>query len=380
MSSYVIGTDRKLWMAKESSFGVPAKFASTDAYRGPDLQIEPEADDAELMEALGSGSTQGFRRGMESGKWSSPCYIEPAAVGTPPDVGPGFESAFGVQTINAGTSVVYTCNDLAKPSLALGYHAGDEFQSAHGAWVEQLDMEIKRNEPAMCTFSGGFALYGSARGGVLLTANSTSGTATITVSVANAAMFRAGGHINFATHAGYLILSVNYATGVITLASNLTANVNTGDTVLAWSPTITTAGTALHGIDCGLTISAVDYGFISAKVSFKTGTHGADKEASSLRPTGAIRGKRTVELEIQCYLLPSVIGPIHAKAWRQSTDAVTVRFGSNVAGQRMKLTMPKVYWKVSPVPVGMNDEAVITLKGTALQNAAAGDEITMTFD
>lgn len=373
--------DRKLFVKKEATYGVPALFAATDAFGGPSLSIEPEAKDDQRMEALGSGSAQGFTRGMESGKWSSTCYFKPAAAGVAPDNGPMLESAFGTETVNASTSVVYTCNDnLTKPSLALGAWSTGEQHAGYGAWVEQVEFDLPANDFPKMTFSGGFALYGMAYGNVT-TAQSLSGSQTITVGTTNIHAFRVGGMVTFTGHAGgYLIDSVNLAAGTFHLASNLSATVNSGDAVLAYAPSLTTAGTVLYGIDAGLTIGGVTFNFISGKVTFKTGTHGKDKEASSLRPTGSVRGMRSVDFELSFYLEDNLVGPLLGRGWNQSTQAILLRVGSNVSAQRATISMPASRWKVVPNPMPDADEHIVTMKGSAIQNAAAGDEIALTFD
>jgi hypothetical protein len=200
-SALAQGVDRKLLVKKEASYGVPAAFAGTDAFGGPTLNIEGEAKDDEIQEANGSADSQGFVRGMESGKWSCSSYIKASAAGTAPDIGPMLEAAMGVETVNGGTSVVYTLSQTTRPSLALMVHAGSEQQALYGAWVEQLDITLPANDKPMFAFSGGGALYAHAHQ-VATTASASSGGATITVGTTNIHSIRAGAMVTFPGHSG----------------------------------------------------------------------------------------------------------------------------------------------------------------------------------
>ncbi len=373
------GFKQKQFAKKESSFGAAVAPSTTDAVGGPTMKIEPAAKDDLLKEAVGNGSAQALIRGMESGKWSHVSYIKPTTAGTPPDIDPLLECAFGSRTVSG--SSVYTGADTAKSTLALVNHDDSEYQAAFGAWVEQMDVEVKgAGDPPMITFAGGFALYGQACGSVVTTGNSL-GASTVTLTAAAALAFRPGGVIKFSGHStGYLITDVNYTTGVLTLSPVLTATVANGETISPYSPTLTMAGTVLGGVNCGLTIGGTAYPFISAKISMKTGTHGQDKEASSARPTGVISGRREITFEAQFYKTDTTVGPIHGKSWQQGKSAVLLRIGADTTGARCKWSLPNLQWTVTPTEIPETEEVICTLQGVALQSAAAGDELTNTWD
>ena len=61
-------------------------------------------------------------------------------------------------------------------------------------------------------------------------------------------------------------------------------------------------------------------------------------------------------------------------------SAVILRIGPNTSGSRCKWSLPNVQWTVTPVEIPDTDELTVALHGVALQSAAAGDELTNTWD
>lgn len=372
-----VGFKQRNFGRKESAFAALASMAATDAISEA-IKITPKLDKKRRQEQSGNGSLQAMDIGLEGGSWSLPSKVRPVAAGTAPDIDPFLEAAFGVKTVNASTSVVYTCDDNPKDSLSIHCLDGNLYQAGFGAIVEQMDVEVAGGGYAMINFSGSFARYAQASNGYTASA-ALSGQPVVVVSNANA--FRPGAYITFAGHAGgYVISSIDYATNTLTLASNLTAAVNNGDAVTCFTVAMTLAGAPLMGVNNQLTIGGTPYPFATAKISMKTGTTMNDKEASSAYASGATEGPREVSLEATMYFNDATVGAIHGKAWQQGTDAVVLRIGADVAGKRCKFSMPVVEWTVEPLEIPAVEVVMAKISGVAKMNSAAGDEIVNIWD
>lgn len=384
MSSLAVGIDTKVFVKTEATYDTFQNLAATDAISAVEVKFEPEKKLDPVKEHVGTGSLQGMIAGQEGGKWSLSAYVKPAAAGVAPDIGELLKAAYGQETISGGVSVTYALTDAAKNTLQIAAHVGSEYQVASGCWVEQLELECKGNEPPLFKFSGGFARLGLARGGTVGVAGAAGGASVVPVTAAYIYNYRIGAVVKIGTSlgtVGHRITDVNYTTNEITVTPVLDGAVTSGNAIVPYSPSMTVAGTILGGINCANTIDGTSVGFISAKLSLKTGTHGRDKEATAGRPTGVIKGPRALDYELMAYLLDLESGPFQGRAFDGSlTGAIITRVGPNTAAQRCKINVPKLHYMVTPIDIPEAEELTCTIKGQARQSAAAADEHTLVFD
>jgi len=385
------GVDAKAFAKIEATFDTPAAFAATNAVALAEvLKLQPEQAAEPIKGHVGTASRQGFVIGKKSGKWTAPAEIRPNAAGTAPDFGADIlKAAFGTETVSGGVSVTYALNDSPAQSLALGHLLGaSAWEGCTGAWVEQLDIEVQGGGQAKMSAQGGYASHVWAyattvgTGGALNGATSCpyanvagdKGNLGVGASVTIGAQTNGG--------AGYLITAVNDTPTppTITFTPALGGAVSAGDAIVPVAPAMTIGGTTLGAVECSLTVDGTAVGFISAKVSLKTGYHAVDKEANTNRASGVARGEREVTGEIQFYFKNSSTGPLLGRAWSGTTRALVLRIGPATAGKKATINVPKAFIDVVPLDIPEAEEATFTLKIRAQQNAAAADEMTLVFD
>src|SRR5574343_16817 len=378
------GYQLETWVKAESAFDTATAFVATDAFYANEFKLDPELKVNKSKEHTGSASLENHFEGKRGGKWSTKCYVKPNAAGTAPDIGEILKAGFGTETVSGGTSVTYSFNDNDPTSIQMAMKAGDGlYQSAFGAWVEQLDFEITGGQEPEFSGSGGFASFGWAYSGTC-GATHGSGVSTVTLGAGQAGRFGVGGRVKFASDtnggAGYLITAVNNSAPSITISPSLVTGVTNGDAITPVSLSKTVGGTVAGGIACDLSIDGSSFGLISAKISIKTGIHGLDKEATTNRASRIAKAMREISGELQVYFIDTNHGIHLGRAWDMTTRNLVIRAGPNTAAQRMKINLPKSLLMVSPVELPDAEEATVTIKFESRKNAAAADECTVVFD
>lgn len=107
------------YVVKETTFGVVPAFGNNNAFRFINAALNPSYDNVERPDKTGSYSRTIPIPNNRSASGSMSCSLAGSGTaGTPPDIGPFLEAVLGKQTINAGTSVVYECDDV-NPSLSI---------------------------------------------------------------------------------------------------------------------------------------------------------------------------------------------------------------------------------------------------------------------
>jgi hypothetical protein len=381
MSSFSSGFEAKGFAKLEASYGTIQDIAATDAVSPVEpMKFTPDLKWDEKKEVVGSASQQGFVKGMESGKWQAAFYGKPAAAGTAPDIDPLLEALFGTKTVNASTSVVYTFSDSARKSVQLDQHVGGVHEVALGAVIDQCDIEVTGNEIPKFNFQGPFARYGCSQGGLVGTGGVSNGASIVPVNAAHKYGYRVGGLVTVGTSTGHRITAVTPATPSITVTPVISGGQAEGASIIAYSPSQTLGGTVIGGIDCALSLGGTEYGFISAKISIKSGKILRDKEASSTRPTGVLQAaRRVIDIELQFYLIDRDTAPFAVKSFEAITEALSLRIGPNTAGSRITIAAPVIHWMVAPKEIPGEDVATFVAKARAIQSAAAGDELSVTF-
>lgn len=382
-----VGIDAKYFWHTESTFNTAIATVAGDGIPTIECKIEPDYEHHKSKEHTGSASLESEIVGYQKGKWSLSAYARPNAAGTAPDIGEILKAAYGIETVSGGVSVTYSLSgsSLAEPYTGqLVRHAGNYFfEVANGCVVEEVTYEIAGNDEPKISFSGSFAQYGWCYGGTT-TATVSAAASTFTLAAADRGKIGVNARIQIGTDdnsgAGYLVTAYNTSTGVVTFSPVL-ANTQTGaTTIVPYTPTPTTSGTIIGGIDAGLTLGSDSLGFISGKVTVKTGNRLLDKEATAVRPSRAARGPREISGEIDAYFLSENSAQKVGKAWESALQSVLLRFGSNTAGSRLKLNFANARVQVTPVELPEAEEATCKFKFLARKSAAANDEHTAVYD
>lgn len=112
---------QQVYVALQSGFRTIPTFAAGDAVAVLDYTPRPVETPLVRQDKVGAGfSPQKGARNVRTCSWSMSLYpVGSGAAGTPPDCGPLLRAAFGTETVNAGTSVVYSISETAVEYFAL---------------------------------------------------------------------------------------------------------------------------------------------------------------------------------------------------------------------------------------------------------------------
>lgn len=379
------GMSQKAWGLKETVFDTPQAFGTIDAIDFREMSFQPTLDFTKLQSHVGTSSLQGEVEEKRGGQWSAAFYVEPAAAGTPPDIGFLLAHALGQEVIVGGTSVTYNLLDTTPSGLQLAKYASDNLmEQINGAWIETLEIEIAGGEEPKITVNGGFASYGMLMQGATLVGNEAAAQTDIGLSPGHARLVRPGVFVAFGADnnggAGYRVTAVNYATDTITVTPGLAVGASLGDPVTPAIPTQTLGGTVVGGISCGLSINAAAIGMIKSVTTLNTGIRGLDKEATSNRATRLFRDGRVVEGNLEVYYLDEN-AQYMGGAWNGNLAALTMRAGPNVAGSRMKINhLAARLAVVEGIEIPDEEAATATINYIARQSVVPADEMSIVFD
>ena len=399
------GVEQKFWGKVEAAdaFDTVVAMGTADALPLLELTITPTKDYIKSRERVGSASLQNEVASSEGGTWSAKAYVKPngTTVTTAPDIGQLLKAAFGYEDTSGDVS--YACHtsgtEKHEPqSLQLVRTAGPHaYEVISGCWVEQVDIEITRDIPTI-SFSGGFASLGFAYGGTINGALSSSATSVV-VDAAHGARFRAGSYIAFRDSgsikdgagvpgAGYKITAVNNTTHTLTITPGIDsgdATVGDDSTIEAFvAPQTLTTNSPVSGVDSGISIGGNSVGFISFKVSYKTGIKGLDQESSTAKVTRLVLGDREVTGEIEAYAIGSADNTLDVMhyfgdVYDGNTVALIGRAGANTTKARMMINVPAARIDVTPLNIPEAEEATVSMSFTARKSSSNGDELSLDF-
>jgi hypothetical protein len=247
-----------------------------------------------------------------------------------------------------------------------------------GCTVNQGQFNIAGNEIATINWSGQFMKWYYAGTDTLALAV---GGSQAYIMVNDPRRFTAGGRFTLPSQtnggAGFLITSVNYATGRVNCTPNVAA-ASLAAVVSPWYPsTATEDGAPVHGKLGMVTIDATNAVILSSQVTITNNIkYYVDEKNGRWYPTiyGA-PGFRDVGGTISLYFYKNTTNYFYRSEY-QEQDALIIPAGS-VAGKIMEISCPKIEYK-SPQLSG-NEEIMIELPFTAVGSATGDDEITVTF-
>jgi hypothetical protein len=392
MPSTAEGVFQQCLVKEQSTMDAMLAFVAGDGVspvRGT-FKIEPECVFEPTKEAVGSPSLQGEIITRKGGKWSGQFYVKPNAAGTAPDIGPLIKAAMGAEAVVGGASVTYSLDgDSHIPLQAVLHVPGRMQQVASGMWVEEMTIDVAGRGIPTISFSGGFATYGWVNADIIGTGGVATAASSCPLADASRGCVGVNGRVQIGDDtnggAGYLVTSVTQTGGAAAFGfSPVLAGAGelAGEEVWPLIPTPTLAGTILGASECGLTVDGAALGFVSAKINYKFGRRGLDKEATTYKANRIGGGLREVTAEIQCYWLESNTGNANliGRGWDGTTRDLYLRIGADTAAARMKINLDKVRLNVVPIEIPDAEEAMVTLSAVARQNSASDDESNIVFD
>lgn len=381
------GVDQKFFGGIESSFNAAmAAMVATDAISAVGLEITPEIQWIKSKEKLGTASLRDELKGYSGAKWKLTQEFRTAAAGSNPSHHLGLRLACGqAPTVVGGTSVEYTLAAAVASGWFARYVPSNLFEQVNGAWCEQVEVEVKGSDLVTWTFSGGAALYSCVIGTPVTTGTVATGASTFTLASSSRGKLIAGCRVVIGTDdnadAGYLVTAYDPETGVASFSPVLAGADQTGATnITPWVPSSTFTGTVRSGINSGLSLDSTSYGMIGAKLTWKTGIHGLDKEATRVRVGRIARGERELMVDLDAYYLDDELGGLTGKATSGVKYDAEIRLGADTAGARCKINIPKIRLDIAEISIPNAEESTLKIRGTPQRYAANEDEISFMFD
>jgi hypothetical protein len=384
VTPHALGRQQKFFAKAESTFNTFAKPAATDALKVLKSEMSFRQDRKDRIDARQSRSVLERITGRKECTWSLDKYVLPnGSAGTAPDDGPLWKALLGVETVNGGSSVVYTpsASQTALGSLTLQRHMSDVVQEAvTGAWVESATVKMSGGDEPKVTFSGGAADHVHT-GAAVLEVIANAGAADITLTLATVANVQIGSIVAVGaddnSSAGYQITSVNTATGVCGVSPVLAVGAADEANVLPFAPSETTAGSPIAGTLGSITIDSVSALITDAEVTIKNNIKPITDEAFEDNASDYVCGYREVT---------GVLGLrgrrdffIHVGKSKLFGAKDLVIICGSTAGARLKIDIDYAEFEFSPVDVPESDEVMFKIPFKALGNSAGENEVSVTF-
>ena len=374
------GDDLVGFMKVESSYGVPVVPTATDCFRAMSIGLGPVINRIMPDDVRGTLSRPARVEGRTSATWSVNLIWRPSGTaGTRPDISDFFKLAFGTETVNGGTSVVYTLlKDRTGLWASIFAKLTDIVQFVRGAIVQRMRISWTGDGLIMIEFSGVAKAFGETGN---TTANGT-GTSATALTVADAdflsqySIIQVGSDTN--SGAGFLIATApNFSTEVITLPS--ASSWSNGAAIAPYTPTPTHVGSPVHGMLGSLSLDggSTTIMYLGGAIEFNTGMDLLNNEAASSSPSDAIiTGRREIGGTLD-FLVRKTETYLMSHFRRKVAKDVRIILG-DTAGALMQHDLDVV--EIDPVMRDVPDHGMVRVSlpfYAAL--TAAEDEYTMTL-
>ncbi len=378
-----VGRLEKLYAVAESTYGTAVQPAATNAVRFKSFSASQAIervirDDKRVTR---SALEQITRR--KSVEWSLESYLLPSgAAGTAPDGHDDLlESAFGTETVNASTSVVYTlAREFEKP-LSLHHTLGASISSPddriaaetiRGAVVDQVTFNLSGSDEAMVSYQG-FA-KDIIRAGISAVVSFTGNT--ITVTSGDGPKFDAGMVLRVGSVDNITISSVSG--DVLTTSS--TSGIANGNAItpqlIQTSQTFASGASPISGILGSFLIDSVAFPIVSAQIVLANGSKAHNDRFGTDSVVSYNLGNRRVTGSITYRLTDSNFLEL-AKTKSFGTRDLQLISGT-VAGSIATFDLNTCKFEYSPLVVNSLDDILITQAFTAL-GSSGEDELSLTF-
>jgi hypothetical protein len=317
----------------------------------------------------------------KSVSWSVEGYLLPSgAAGTVPD---GWdvilEAAFGLQTTNASTSIVYTLIKEYAKSITLHRALGNSgatsvfAEMVRGAVPQTVEFMLSGQDEAKIKVSG-FAADVLRAGHTLVA--SDNGT-VVNVTSGDGAMFDAGQYINVNSQTNQLIASI--ATDAITLPAHTAGNSSelVVPSACVTSQTYVATAVPVAGISgsCSLAGSSLD--ILSAKIVLNNGAVAHNNKYGVDKTDSFHLGNRSVTGEVTVRLLDTNFVRI-AKTKNATKVALSLVSGT-AAGSIATFTLANVILDYTAIPSDASEDIIVTVPFTAYASSSLEDELVLTL-
>jgi hypothetical protein len=386
-----LGRELNVFVKEETTAGTLIKPIATDLVipsGSPDFNQVPTYTDSTEVRDSRSKTTR-FQDMTPAGTWSLPMYCRPSGTpGTAPDANALLKAGMGSVT-TATSSVVYSpsSDDIVTLSLFVGFK--DMVFQMVGCTVNQIQASLSNAGAVGMNFSGQFMQLRWAG----KTDNYTFATNDITLdSAAEAKKFCANTYIMiyddsgsdwFQSRKGYLIESINYATGVLTMESALATDAyvpEAADYIVGFTPSGTEVGTGLAARLGACSLGGTDVPLVSMDVTLDNGIKYLEDEISAnAYPTGYVADARSVSASTNIYLRTEDLNYFRDSGVLGNTAlqvALNMTAG-DTAGDKLKIEIPQAEGSVPSLSGELEKSMAITFTGLA--TTSWNDEIKITY-
>jgi hypothetical protein len=375
---HALGRDLKFFAKTESTYGTFVKPAATDAAKVLKTSFEHKYNRSDRMDSRQTRSLLERITGRQEVTWSVESYLIPSGTaGTPPDIHPLIKNCFGGYTNSPATSDTYAPSNTDSDfgGISMCRHMNNIYmETIFGAWVEQMTLTASGSEEAKLSFEGGAKGF---RPTGYSTTDGSYSTGTATVQTADAQSFGQYSVIaigsNDNTSTGYEVASRSSA--VLTLASGTPSGL-TAEAVYPFTPTETTAGSPLWGVNGSFTVSGVTVPITAFEFTIKNGIKPINDEHGTSSTSDFILGYREVTGSFGIRLRRDLLIQITNRGDFTTRDLAFV-IGST-AGSICTVNVDYAELEFAGVEVPEADEAIITIPWRA-KGSSGEDEINMVF-
>jgi len=376
-----LGREERIFVVPESSFGAADSApAAGNAMKILESSVTPNEERIIRADKRNTRSAMDFVRRRQSVEWSLKSYLLPSgSLGTAPDgMDDLLEIAFGTETVNGSTSVVY---DLAKElasSVTIHRAVGQSASSAvfaemiRGAVVNQATFDMSGSEETMVTFEGMGADI--LRAGAS-TVDSDDGD-DVAVASGDGPKFDVGQYINVDDQTD---LEITAKSGDTLTTTNHTGQDN-GDAVVpsacVTSQTFQSGAVPIAGIAGSSSLDSSTFNVVSAQVVLNNnlkmhndrfGTAKAqDFHANNRQVTGSL----TIRLTDSNFL--------QVAQSRGVTEFDLQLVSGDTDGSKAQFDLNQLVFDLTAIPSNAEEDILVTLPFTAL-GSSGDDELKLTL-
>ncbi len=305
--------------------------------------------------------------------------IASGSLGVASDLALFEKHLYGAQAVSGGVSVVNSFSKHPEDTLfGLSVHFVADFAAWHikGFVPDQIVYSLPGDDEATVEITGQAAEI-IQTGYSTLAAALIGGEASITVQPGDAVNFSTGSKIDVGSSTGHTV-SAEPIGDVVQVSPIIVGAQSIGAVVTPNILTGTTSGVVISGIAGSFQLDAVEVKSVSHTITVKANRSIRNKTYGSATPDGFYSAqKREVSFESEIYLSRPNFKYLTGAQKLIQYDLQLI--AGDTAANRVKFDMNKVELEIPAIETNDDDEAMVTLSGSALPTTGE-DEATQTYD
>ena len=376
----VLGRLQRVFVRSESAAGTWVAPRAQDAIRTKKADVKLDVERVDRTDARQHASRVERITHLRRVTWAHEGYLGASgAAGTAPDEGELLRGLFGTETVNSGTSVVYTLSSSQTiPTFTIHKEdSGVLMRSGTGCVVNQGKFSFKGGADAMSSYSGMGMQYAHTGSTTLNDASANNADTTVTIATADINNFSTNSYIQIGTSTGHQVTG-GAGTATLTISPGLTGGQSNGAAVTPYVPSETISSTVVPVTLGTVTLAGTSLPFTEAEVEIDNGFKPNDQQGGIAYVTDFIRGFRTVKGSVTVRATKDQILQLgNYNTAVATTQALVIAVG-NVAGYRFSFSFPYAEINLAEIDVPEADEAIIKLPFEALASSSGNDEVALT--